>query len=216
MPIAWIAEKVKAKKLLLYNDAGSWAADVTKALPVFKSLCFGVEFEETTDRKHADVVIKTATKPGERIDDNRTGGEATTPKGWLPDHPHGRTTTTKYIIGKTRAVNFAGIFLPALVPDLNEQRKQVIIIHELIHASGLDGTLPDGTDKGDMDHDTEGIMAPTMRDGGDGYVEEGAVLKGFESKKAKLKVVKAMPPIRVGIKTRRRMASIWSEASCKE
>ena len=218
MPIAWTAKKVEDKKLLLFNDAGSWAGDVTNALPVFKSLCLSLEYEETTDRKHADVVIKTATAAGEKIDDSRTGGEATTPKGWTGNFPHGHTTTTKSIRGKLREVVFAGIFLPGAVPDLNGQRRQVIIIHELLHASGLDGTLPDGTDKGDQDHDSEGIMYPSMREGEDGYIEGDAVLKGHESKsrQAKNRVVKPMPPIRIGTKTRRRMSQIWSEASCKK
>jgi hypothetical protein len=216
MAIAWGTKKVEAKKLLLYNDAGSWAGDVKNALPVFKSLCLGLEYEETTDKENADVVIKTANGPGESIENNRTGGEARTSKGWIATAPHGKTTTTKYVLGTRREVVFAGIFLPGLVPDLTPQRKQVIIIHELIHASGLDGTLPDGTDKGDQDHDTEGIMAPSMRDGGDGYIEGNAVMKGQESKAARLKVVKPMPPIRVGTKTRRRMSQIWSESSCKK
>ena len=74
-----------------------------------------------------------------------------------------------------------------------KKQKEVIVVHEFIHAAGMD------------EHDDRGIMFPQMGESGDGLIEY------LHDKGSK-----AMPPIRVGGQTACIMNMLWSGgAACK-
>lgn len=204
MPTAWFRRVQRAGELTVFNKAGSWSSAMLKALTTFNSLNFPVKLTETKDEKNANIVVKVSTGS-----DSITswGNTAKTGADFDPKLLHGLTSTVVETHQKprpTREIVFAGIFLPGQATATAAQ-KEVIIVHEFIHACGLngDGTKP-STAK-DQDHDKEGIMYDIMMPDGDGLIE-GSKPAG----------VKAMPPVRIGSQTRCKIQMIWGTEACKE
>lgn len=203
MPTPWFRRVRRAGKLGVFNKAGAWKAIVDKALVTFNSLGFPVQLVATTDEKNAEIVVKLSIGP----DSEPHWGQTTeTGPEFDPKLLHGRTSTiTEHDERRNRhEISFAGIFLPGRADATNGQ-KEVIVVHEFIHACGLNGGLPDGSQDPHQDHDSEGIMYDIMIPGGDGLIEGN-----------KPDGVKSMPPIRVGGKTQCRIQMIWGTEACKD
>jgi hypothetical protein len=204
MPTAWYKRAQTAGALTVFSKAGKWAHEVEKARLTFNNQGFPVTLNKADDEKHADIVVKLSTGP-----DSQTswGDTASTDSDFDPKRLHGQTVTiTKIYEGrKTRIeVTFAAVFLPAKAEATAEQR-EVIAVHEFIHACGLDGGLPNGTKSKSQDHDNEGIMYDIMVPMNKGLIE-GSKPDG----------VQEMPPIRVGGKTRCKIQDIWGTEQCKK
>jgi hypothetical protein len=101
------------------------------------------------------------------------------------DQFHGLTITLTDT--RLNAIFFAVIFLPGKLPKPAKGQKEVMIVHEFIHACGVPEheTTPDGGIMYD-------IMVPS-----NGGLQEGS------------KQAKPMPPIRVGPRTLSRVESVW-------
>jgi len=199
MPTPWLDKVKQTKKLLIYNDAGAWSTSVEKAIKTFNSLGFPVTLATETDVNAANIVIKLSMGPDNHTFKSRFYGDpdVSTSKKFNPEWPHGDTRT---VVDPDRsAVAFAATFLPGKLKNASEGLKEVVIVHELIHGCGLDGGIGGGKTDGTQDHDTEGVMYDVMATDGNGLIE-GTRPKG----------VRAMPPIRVGVKTRRKIKAIWT------
>jgi hypothetical protein len=89
--------------------------------------------------------------------------------------------------------DFLGSDLSSGKVNGTKKQKEVIVVHELIHAAGMD------------EHYDRGIMFANMGESGDGLIE---YLHGKSSK--------TMPQIRVGGQTACNMKMLWSGgAACK-
>jgi hypothetical protein len=199
MPTPWLDKVKQTKKLLVYNDAGAWKTSVEKAIKTFNKLGFPVTLELTTEIDSANIFIKLSMGPDSHTFKSRFYGdpEVSTRKKFNPEWPHG---DTPLVVDPDRsAVAFAATFLPGKLMNPSEGLKEVVIVHEFIHGCGLDGGIGGGKTDGTQDHDSEGIMYDIMIPDGGGLIE-GTRPKG----------VKAMPPIRVGVKTRHKIKSIWT------
>jgi len=199
MPTKWNRGVRETGKLKVFNKGGGWSAAIDAAIGSFNNLGLGVQLVKS-EEDEANVVVLVANSAA---DSYPHGTYVAKPKAdkFKPEELHGyawtRATSTR--VGRDVEIDFAVVFLPGRAPNPTPKQKEVIVVHELIHASGLNGGLPNGQDAPNKDHDDEGIMFPQMRKEGDGLIEYLAD-----------KGAKPMSPIRVGVKTRCTMQMLWS------
>lgn len=180
----WLRRIKRTGKLTYFNKASSWNTAVSKAVETFNGLAFGVEYKTADDERSANVVIVPATskttypyfgttlKPGNKFKGDDLNGHTSTPRD-----------------GNPLQIFFACIFLPANVKGATPGQKEMVTLHELIHAAGMD------------DHDSMGLMYPYMIAEGDGLIEQ------LHDKDAK-----PMPPVRLGTRTRCTLPMLWMDA----
>jgi hypothetical protein len=200
MPTPWLKRIRETGQLKVFNKAGAWSHAVDKALSTFNTLSFPVKLvAETKEERSADIVVILSATGKETY--KHYGDEVTV--DFPADLLHGKTKTLAD--HKPLQVFFAAIFLPGKVKDVTNDQKLAMTVHEFIHACGLDGGQGDGTYNRNQDHDSEGIMYDIMSIEGAGIIEN-----------SRPKGAKAMPPIRVGGKTRCRIQSIWGSDACTD
>jgi hypothetical protein len=180
MGVPWIDSIKNSRQLSVFNKAPAWADGFHAAIIDFNQLGLGVKLVAAKDEKSANVVVLVSSGPGKY---NYQGDIASTDNNFKPDRLHGQTAALAHDELKDRF--FAAIFLPGKVKGTKKQR-EVIIVHEFIHAAGM------------VEHDTVGIMFPQMQESNGGLLEympeQGA---------------KAMPPIRVGGQTASIVRGLW-------
>lgn len=187
MPTPWLPKVKEKKQLKVFNKAGAWANAVTAAMTTFNRLGLAVSLVGTSDEKAGNVVVILANGASSYTFDDAFYGNTkiTTSAGFKSEVPHGNT---KPLVDPDRnAIVFAPIFLPGKFAASSSQ-KEMIIVHEFFHACGIDQD----------EHDDVGIMVAQMVPSG------GGLLELLPDKGAK-----AMPPIRVGPKTRNKLKQIW-------
>ena len=199
MSTPWRSEVKRTGKLKIHNLAGAWSADVEKAILKFKSLGFPVELISEREAKNANIVVKLSAAADSHDFDSKDyeSVKVKTAADFRPDHPHGSTVAV--FAEQYEEVLFAVIFLPGKLEQPSDGLKEVVIIHEFIHASGMVSKEKDRQKNSKLTHDHDGIMYDIMITSGNGAIE-GNRPKGK----------KAMPPIRVGGKTRSEIKSAWS------
>jgi hypothetical protein len=203
MPTPWFRRVKQAGELTVFNNGGTWSSDVEKALATFNGLGFPVKLVKTTDEKNALIKVKLAMGPDSV---SSWGNTVSTKSDFDPSFLHGLTVPLTEIHERKRTfeIIFAGIFLPGKAEATSRQR-EVIVVHEFIHACGLDEGQTDGSkDAKGQDHDVVGIMFPQMKTQGDGLIEYLAE-----------KDAAPMTPIRVGSQTRCKIQMIWGTEACR-
>lgn len=139
--------------------------------------------------KEANIVIILASGADQY---NYYGDLVTTKVDFKSDKLHGSTNS---LVDKKRTeIFFSAIFLPGNAKDVTDKQKEVVVIHEFIHACGMASLNKNSSE----DHDSEGIMFDSMAKEGDGLIE-------FLHEKD----TKPMPPIRCGTKTVGVMQWLW-------
>jgi len=184
----WFKRFREAKELPYNMDkATAWKASITAAINTFNGLGFGVQLVPTIEGKTTLVKFVLASGPAK---EPFPGGVAETTPKFKPDKMHGQAAVH---LDSRNVIDFAVIFLPGKVEKITKEQKEMIIVHEIIHACGMD------------EHDTEGIMYDVFRDSGTGVIElvapEGA---------------KSMPPVRLGAMTLSIMEKLWPVAKKKD
>lgn len=205
MGVQWINYVRRNGELKVFNKATAWASGVTKAIQSFNDLKLGVKLTTAESEASANIVVILAAGPMkyDYSDPYYTGVLSTKPD-FKADELHG-SCMTAMDPKKNYAITFAAVFLPGKVKATTGQ-KQVIVLHEFIHACGLNGTYPDGTKLPQQDHDIEGIMVGQVQKSGKGLIEMMPA-----------KGVKAMPPIRIGGKALCMARGLWSHPDqCEE
>jgi hypothetical protein len=180
MGVPWIDSIKNSGQLSVFNKAPAWSDGFHAALIDFNHLGLGVKLVEAKNEKSANVVVLVSSGPGQY---NYQGDIASTDNNFKPDRLHGQTAALAHDEVKDRF--FAAIFLPGKVKGTKKQR-EVIIVHEFIHAAGM------------VEHDTVGIMFPQMKE------SDGGLLEYLPEQGAT-----AMPPIRVGSKTATIIRGLW-------
>jgi len=203
MPMQWNKHVRKTGQLKIYNKGGGWSAAVDAAIGSFNNLGLGVTLIRESDESAANVVVLLANSAAETYKRGSYVAKATRLK---PEHLHGLAWTTASSTRSNRPleIDFAVVFLPGRAAAATPKQKEVIVVHELLHASGLNAALPDGNNAPNDDHDSEGIMYPHMQIAGDGLIEQ------LHDKNAQ-----PMSPIRVGVKTRCTMRMLWTGEGCE-
>jgi len=203
MPTSWFRRVKRSGELTVFNNAGAWSSEVERALTTFNSLGFPVKLVKTADEKNALIKVKLAMGPDSL---SSWGKTVSTKRDFDVTELHGLTIPLTEINErkKTYEIIFAGIFLPGKA-EATAKQKEVVVVHEFIHACGLDGGLPDGSkDAKGQDHDVVGIMFPQMKKEADGLIEY------LPEKDAA-----PMTPIRVGKQTRCKIQMIWGTEACR-
>ena len=200
MSVPWSYDVRKTGILKIHNLAGAWLADVEKAVSKFKSLGFPVELKSEQNDKDANVVIKLSSGADSHPFNSKyyEGVTVKTGSDFRADAPHGSTVAV--FAAEHDEILFAVIFLPGLLANPSAGMKEVVITHEFIHACGMVSKEKDKQKNKKLTHDHEGIMYDIMITSGGGLIEGN-----------KPKGKKAMPPIRVGGKTRNEIKSAWSK-----
>jgi len=185
-------------QLTVKNIGGAWAGSVDTAIATFNTLNLGVKLVSAAKNENEpNIVVKLST-----------GSETYTHYGdsltvnFPANLLHGRAKT---LVDRRNEIYFAAVFLPGRVSNPTPKQREVIIVHELIHAAGLNGRLSNGSDDPNGDHDSVGIMYPQMMVDGDGLIEY------LHEKGAK-----AMTPVRVGTKTMSDMQRLWAASRSKK
>lgn len=190
----WIKSIRETKQLKVFNKATPWAAPVSAALRSFNNLALGVTVVAENEEKSANIVLVLGQNSAlEYKYHNSYYGEVNVkPKpGFKADSLHGRANTLKD--ADSKEVFFAVIFLPGKLKKATDAQKEVVIVHELIHACGFE------------EHDSVGIMYPQMME------QDGGLIEYLHEKGDK-----PMPPIRVGSKTRCTVKLLWSGEACQK
>lgn len=203
MPTPWLKRIRETGQLSVHTIAGAWAAAVDKSVVTFNGLGFPVRLVNEKEENKANIVVKLSSGPDSYkhyVDVAATGSD------FDASRLHGLTSTLTDSNDRKKKyeIFFAAIFLPGKAQATNGQ-KEVILVHEFIHACGLDGGMPDGSKNKNQDHDSIGIMFAQMAKEGDGLIEY------LHDKGAK-----AMPPIRVGPQTICKTQMIWGSEACKK
>lgn len=185
MPSPWHPRVVRAKKLNVFNDAGIWAVHVKKAFTDFNGLGFPVTLAWAEDKVKADVVVRLSN-----------GND--TEFGWAKSNfnaasTHGQTISD---VDDRNRVSKSVVFLPAKLARVSNDIKVLVVVHELIHASGL-------IEKNDHDPGG-GIMAAKFQ------LISGKLREASEDRN-----LRGMPPIRVGGWTRCTLNPLWG-GECEE
>jgi hypothetical protein len=182
MPTPWLKRIRETGQLTVFNKGGAWVNSVNAAITTFNTLPFSVELVAEKEEKSANVVVILANGPQHYT---REGHTVQTDASFKLNQFHGLTITLTDM--RLSAIFFAVIFLPGKLPKPAKGQKEVVIVHEFIHACGVleHETTPDGGIMYD-------IMVPS-----NGGMQEGS------------KQAKPMPPIRVGPQTLSRVESVW-------
>jgi hypothetical protein len=197
MAIQWNRGVRETGQLKVYNMGGGWSAAVTAAIGSFNNLGFGVRLVAVKDKSEANIVVMLSDGS-----DSYPWGDRTITVNFHADKLHGRARTVASG-GRTVEIDFAVVFLPGKVRSPTPKQKEVLVVHELIHASGLNGITPEGAELADGDHDLVGIMSGQMVQHGDGLIEM------LPEKDAR-----PMTPIRVGGATMCKMRMLWKAEAC--
>ena len=183
MSMKWLARIRKTGKLTAFNLAASWGTVFEKARKSFNTLKLGVEIVLADDEKSANIVVVLADGPKQYP---YFGQILKTKSTFKADGLHGQTSSVSDDIAKENF--FAAIFVPGLLKNTTMDQKEMLLVHEFIHAAGMN------------EHDSEGIMFATMAKEGSGLIEY-----------LHEKDTKSMPAIRVGGQTKCIMQSLWSD-----
>jgi hypothetical protein len=202
MPTKWNRGVRETGQLKVYNKAGGWSAAVDAALGSFNNLGLGVSLVKVSEEDAANVVVVLANGP----DTYPRGTFSITATGFTADTFHGmaKTRSSATRRGRDLEIDFAVVFLPGRIANPTPKQKEVMVVQEMIHASGLNAMLPNGDDAPNKDHDSEGIMFPQMAVAGDGLIEY-----------LHEKNTPPMTPIRVGVKTRCTLRMLWTNEGCE-
>ena len=180
MPTPWLKRIRETGQLAVFNKGGVWADSVNAAIKTFNSLPFSVELVAEKEEKSANVVVILANGPQQY---KREGHTVQTDASFKFDQFHGLTITLTDT--RLNAIFFAAIFLPGKLPkSLTKGQKEVVIVHEFIHACGV------------PEHEATGIMNGYMEPSNGGLKEWGVQAP-------------PMPPIRLGSLTLNRVESVW-------
>ncbi len=142
----------------------------------------------------ANVVIKLSSGTGSHTIEDPYFGKVTVTATFDASAAHGKTKTL--VDPDKKVIMNAAVFLPNKLKDATPATKEIVVIHELIHAAGL---------ADNKDHDkTSGVFySPLEYDSGK-LVEWGSGGK-----------FRPMPPVRVGAETLCKLKSLWVEnAAC--
>jgi hypothetical protein len=190
MPAPWLKQIRDTGKLTVFNKATAWAVPVAAAIKSFNKLSLGVTLVAEKKEKSANIVLVLGMRAGQQYphDDANYGTiTARTDPTFSPETLHGDTSTLSD--AQSKEIVFATVFLPGKIKKATNGQKEMVVVHELIHAAGLNAW-----------HDTEGIMYDIMNATGGGLLEGNLNTWGG---------VKPMPPIRVGAETKRQMGNLW-------
>ncbi len=180
----WFKRFREGRELAYFNKATSWKIPIEAAIQTFNGLKFGVRLVPAKLEKDALIAFVLANGPTKYP---FPGGVAETPPDFIPDGLHGLTSAQ---LDRRNEIYFAAIFLPGKIEKTTKQQKEMVVVHEIIHACGMD------------EHDSEGIMYDKFQNSGTGLIElsppSGA---------------KAMPPVRLGASTVSIMQSLWPPAT---
>jgi hypothetical protein len=194
MPNPWSKRQRNAKELKVFNLATTWSGPVKAAIQNFNNLGFGVKLVEEKDESSADIVVVLAS--GAKEYPHATGPFKTLPS-FKPDQLHGQCSARMEQNRRGTEIFFAVIFLPGLITRANDNQKMIVVVHEFIHAAGLNEK---------HDHDSQGIMFSHMKE------EKGGLIEYLHDKGAK-----PMPAIRVGAWTMCTMKHLWEgSAACEK
>jgi len=188
MATPWIKRIKDTGQLSVFNKATAWSDAAHAAITAFNQLSLGVKLVAAKDEKSANIVLVLASGHQQYT---YGGDTTTTDSDFKPDRLHGETNV--FEDDRLKAIFFAVIFLPGKVKGTKKQR-EVIVVHEFIHACGVE------------EHESVGIMFAQMKESDGGLIEylpdAGA---------------KAMPPIRVGPQTLCKVRMLWAGGgACKK
>jgi|SRR5580658_6710637 hypothetical protein len=184
MPIPWPKRIRETGQLKVFNNAGVWSDSVDAAMKTFNSLAFNVQLVAEENEASANIVVLLATGP---LTYSHDGTTAQTDAKFPFDQLHGQTAMYKSV--RSHEMLFAVIFLPGKVPGATHGQKEVITVHEFIHASG---------GMGNDEHDSNGVFFGSMQAADGGLIE---YLHEADTK--------PMPPMRVGSRTLIKMQAMW-------
>ena len=175
-------------ELKVHNMAGKWSPSVNNAIRLFNGLGFGVKLVNTPQRTEANIVVKLSLQNADSYTHKVGRDEHVIKVNFDANGVHGKARTLVEQNRHGSEIFFAAVFLPGKRNTVN-QLKELIIVHEFIHAAGMN-----------EDHDPSGIMADMMSVIGNTFVE--------------IKGAPPMPPIRVGGKTMCMMRDLWLGEAC--
>lgn len=179
----WFKRFREAKVLPYVNTATSWKIPIEAAIKTFNGLGFGVQLVPAKEKGDTLVEFVLANGP---MKHPFPGGVAETGPKFKEDRLHGQAAVH---LDHRNVIDYAVIFLPGLVTKATKEQKEMVVVHEIIHACGMD------------EHDTEGIMYDVFRNAGTGVIELVAPPGA-----------KSMPPIRLGATTVSIMQKLWPAA----
>src|SRR3972149_2095421 len=170
MAIQWF-KRFRERRELPYvlDKATAWKIPIEAAVASFNKLALGVRL---IPAKEDDQPLIAFVLAGGPMKHPFPGGVAETGPKFDPEKMHGQAALA---LDGRKVIYFVTVFLPGKVQKITKDQKEMVIVHEIIHACGMD------------EHDTEGIMYDKFLASGSGVIEMVSP-----------KGTPAMPPIRLG------------------
>jgi len=188
MATKWSADVIKGGKLFVFNDAGGWTAVVGKAMVSFNHLNLGVELKPAKTDDDANVIVRVSQGTSSYTYKNPAYGDSEGKAHFDAAAVHGKTLP--FIDPDNKIMLKAAVFLPEKLKGVSDGIKEMVAIHEFIHACGLDND----------DHDPiDGLFVAKL-------VPVGGKLLELMNTGGK----NGMPPARVSGGTRQKIKSNWS------
>lgn len=160
-------------------------------MAVFNRQGFGVELVPVSKDEDSNIIVQLSNGAATYTYKNPDYGEIPASTNFDAAAVHGKTIP--FIDPDKNIVLKAAIFLPSKLEKVTADVKEMVVVHEFIHAAGLDN----------KDHDTDsGVFYSPMEKFGGKLREWG---KGEN--------VKLMPPIRVGPQTLCAVRLLWVKNS---
>ncbi len=190
MATPWKKNVRNSSKLKVFNMAGDWKQVVERSIGSFNSLGLGVKLESVGEEGQADIVVKLSDNVGTHTFDDRYYGTVTVKAVFDASAAHGKT---KALIDPDRNVMVkAAVFLPMKLKDASDAVREIVTVHEFIHAAGLSD---------DKDHDKgSGVFYSPMEFSNGKLKEWGLGDKAVE-----------MPPIKIGTETVCKLNMLWMD-----
>ncbi len=181
MAIPWF-KRFRDRRELPYvlDKATAWKLPIEAAVASFNKLAFDVRLIPAKEGDQPLIAFVLAEGP---MKHHFPGGVAETGPKFKPEKMHGQAALA---LDGRKVIYFVTVFLPGKVQKITKDQKEMVIVHEIIHACGMD------------EHDTEGIMYDVFLASGSGVIEMVSP-----------KGTPAMPPIRVGGTTVSIMRTLW-------
>jgi hypothetical protein len=189
MATKWNADIIASGKLFVFNDAGHWANIVTKAMASFNNLKIGVELKPAkTDELTTNIIVQVSDGSSSYTYKNPAYEDFVGKATFDAAAVHGKTIP--FIDPVNKIVLKAAIFLPNKLKGVSDAVKEMVTVHEFIHACGLDNS----------DHDPiDGIFVAGLVNSGGKLIEP--LNTGGKN---------YMPPARVSGGTRSKITSNWT------
>jgi hypothetical protein len=140
----WSAHIITSGKLFVFNDAGHWSNIVVKAITSFNNLNVGIELKPVKTDDQANIIVRVSKGISLYTYKNPAYEDFVGKAHFDAAAVHGMTLP--FIDPINKIMLKAAVFLAEKLKEVTDAVKEMVAVHEFIHACGLDNSDHDPID----------------------------------------------------------------------